>query len=205
MVAATTPRQRKQMPHAIPMLLKLTARDLYLDQGKSASQTAEAMDGLLTTSQVQSLARREGWVKLASRKASEKLAISTTRTQEQVEQTITTQARMSEHASLLSLHKASEAAKNGEALDKDAAQAFRAWAGGARDLVNVARQARGLDVSAQGAAQGGASLNMFFFAGSVAPAKAEPKPVEEGVPIDAQVIEAATVPEPAPVSTEPAK
>jgi hypothetical protein len=90
--------------------------------------------------------------------------------QEQIGRVVEAVAVLSEQAAVSGLTRAQESAT--ATRNKDNAQAFRAYAGGARDLVNIARQARGLD-SQQGQGVAGATFNLTQLV-----VKGEPKPVE---------------------------
>lgn len=150
-----SPRKGFAYPGKLPLAVWQTVRTMYLVQGCAPSEIALALQ--LPAKRVSDLVSREGWSKQRRGNVSQLTVKSDAHAQEQLAKTIEAHAILAEHGATVGLSRAVEAA--GAPIHKDNAQAFRAYAGGARDLVNIARQARGLD-SQGSAGVAGATFNL---------------------------------------------
>jgi hypothetical protein len=165
MVADVARPKAKVVPRnasaAWPLERELCVQTLYLTDGLTPAQIAKVL--CKTPQAVSSLIWRRGWTNDRRKKGSNADKLARVRTQEHVERVITATAAVAESASVAGLQRALQTAQRG---GEDAAKDFRSWAGGARDLVNIMRQARGLvDPGRENCAQvGGANLNLFFLA-----------------------------------------
>lgn len=154
MVAQAANAKKPAPKLTIPLLTKLKVRNLYLSQGLGPQAIAKITG--LTEKQAGNIIVREGLAKLRASAKSAIEARSDARTQEQVSEVIEAIARESEEIALSGIARAREAT---ESRSEFAAKDFQSWTGGVRNLVNIARQARGLD-SERSAGQG-ATLNVF--------------------------------------------
>lgn len=131
-------------------------RTQYVVEGKSPGEIADGME--IARRRVYSLVCREGWTKERRAKFAQTAQATDARAREHVERVVAAQGTIAEQASILGLRRAVEMAQRPP--DKESANAFRAFAGGSRDLVQVARQARGLDSQMQ--LGNGANVSLFF-------------------------------------------
>jgi hypothetical protein len=177
MVAASNPaapaakRQRKprNSSAAWPLVRELAVQTLYLTDGMTPQKIAAALSTPaepLTGSAVRGLIFRRGWTPQKRDAAQQAETLALARGKEHVERVVQATAAVAEAASVAGLQRALSATAD---TGKDAARDFRSWAGGARDLVNVARQARGLvDPGKVTASDGDArTINLAFFVGNV--------------------------------------
>ena len=167
MVAAAEKPKRK-MPKSpgrgravsIPIPVRMRIRSLYVVQGLEPSQIAKQLpDGTdLTPTQISALCLRQGWTgeKKRVKEKIEQDALS--RTQEEVEAVVSATAMLAEEGSLAGLRRAIECTENN---GEKSAKKFAAWAAGSRQLVAIARQARGLDAK-DSAGDAANTINVMF-------------------------------------------
>ncbi|HEX2898835.1 MAG TPA: hypothetical protein VHS96_03850, partial [Bacteroidia bacterium] len=147
---------------ATPLPVRMRVRSLYLVQGLEPSQispkiTKEFKGVKLEPAQISALCARNGWTKEKRLLKAKLEKDSLTRTQEQVEEVVASTAMLAEEGSLAGIQRALECTtKKGKFASKD----FAAWAAGSRQLVAIARQARGLD--AKDAGESGSTVNVMF-------------------------------------------
>jgi len=152
--------RRKKGPgpnYTIPLPVRLRAKNLYVVQGLTPAVIAKQVK--LSPEQVQRLVSREKWAPEKRRAAekSEELALAHTR--EQLNEVIAAVGDLSEDASIAGLQRAVECTTK---KSKFAAKDYASWANGARALVSIARQARGLEDKSFGPSNGAANtINLF--------------------------------------------
>lgn len=137
----------------IPLPTRLKVRNLYLVQGISHKEIAAKVG--LTRTQVETLVKRERWCEVKASTKDNLVRAHDARMSSQVAEIVEAVASESDEISLAGLQRAREAT---ESQSEYAAKDFASWTSGVRNLVNVARQARGLD--AERSAQG-STLNVF--------------------------------------------
>lgn len=146
---AAEPRSKPQ----IPLQTRLKVRNLYLYQGLGHKEIAAKVG--LTTRQCQTLVQRHKLTDLKRSINGKAVQAHNARVDADVAEIVDAVASESEEIALAGLQRAREATTS---ASEYAAKDFQSWTGGVRNLVNVARQARGLDTerSAQGT-----TLNVF--------------------------------------------
>lgn len=171
-VAKPKPRRAGKRPPAWnqwPLEHELAVKRMYLVQGYSPTDIASALKLPGRNPQsISNLIHRRGWQTQRRDEAdglrkSAEIASSAGASAE-VQRVVDATAALAESASIAGLQRAMEATQSGH---ENAARDFRAWAGGARDLVNVARQARGLDARSESADTRGMTLNLFAVQGDI--------------------------------------
>lgn len=147
----------------IPLPMKLQARSLYLIHGKQPKEIAEIIG--LTAKQLAKLAFREGWTQQRKRIARAKEENLIAREGEAIAEV---QEKAAVEAETMIFRTYSRVDESLRRDDINAARDFRAYTGGLRDLVTIARTCRGLDAQpGKLAPSGGPSINMFFFGGQL--------------------------------------
>lgn len=139
------------------IIQELAVRNMYLVQGLSPNEIAKALGK--NTNTVYSLVHRRAWNQERRQlldKAKEKSSVLK---EEHISRVVEAQASLAEEASLGALRKAVAIATN-PVEGKDDARNYRAWSGGARDLVNVMRIVRRMDAAANAAPT---NLSISFF------------------------------------------
>jgi hypothetical protein len=143
---------------------------MYLTDGLTPTQIAAALstpERPLDSNKVRGLIFRRAWFQTKANAGQRAQTLARARATEHVERVVQATAAVAEAASVAGLKRALDATAD---TGKDAARDFRSWAGGARDLVNVARQARGL-VDAGKVQAGGdgdaRTINLAFFVGNI--------------------------------------
>ena len=134
---------------------ELAVRTMLLVDHVPPKRIAEVVNRPIKS--VRNLIERRGWAKDRAIVRSKAEALLQAKANEHALKIVDAVGTLAEEASLGALMRAKEATQR---TDKDAARDFRSWAGGARDLVMVSRQARGLDAGPN--AQGNAvQVNLF--------------------------------------------
>lgn len=181
MVARPEKPKKRQIPHPNwPLADELAVQTMYLVQGIAPAAIARSLSR--SPQSISSLIFRRGWTAKVREKTQKAEELARTRTREHVERVVIAQSALAEAASVGALTRAAECAQD---RSDSAAKDFRSWAGGARDLVNVMRQARGLvdpgksNLSGDADTQGRA-ISLSFFIGSIG--SNVPSNVSGGVP-----------------------
>lgn len=147
-ISSSKPRKRgsrKVSTAAWPLVRELAAQTLYLTDGLSPAQIAKSLAtpaDPITPQAVRSLIHRRGWSPQRRNTEAQAAILANARTREHVDRVVQATAAVAEAASVSGLQRALQSAQAG---GEDSARDFRAWAGGARDLVNIVRLSRGLD------------------------------------------------------------
>lgn len=167
--------------YSFPVPVRLRIRSLYLVQGLEPSQIAPKIDKEFTKDfpdlkmpdpgQISSLCIREGWSKQKKRIKEQIIEDAVARTKAEVESVVESTAMLAEEGSVRGIQRALDCVKS---KSMTAAKDFASWAAGSRQLVAIARQARGLDDSVKG--EGGNTTNLIFVGQLSKPASAEGKP-----------------------------
>ena len=163
--APAKPKRRNASP-TWPLVQELAVQTMYLTDGMSPKDIASALQR--DCRQVSTLIFRRGWSKNRNAKLAKHTSSLRASEANHIERVVKAQAAVAEAGSIAGLKRALEATESGSEF---AARDFRSWAGGARDLVTVARQARGLDTTAQLPGGGSVSLNLFYLRGDSALSK----------------------------------
>lgn len=151
---APTPKPNEPRERAsVPLLAKLKVKNLKVVQCLSDKEIARQTG--LTLGQVRGIVDRNRWTNDKREKTRKIMDGHAARMEAQVAEIVEAVASESEEIALAGLQRAREATTS---ASEYAAKDFQSWTGGVRNLVNVARQARGLDTerSAQGT-----TLNVF--------------------------------------------
>jgi hypothetical protein len=153
---------------------ELAVQTLYLVDGFTPKQISQSL-----TRDYQAVRRliwSRGWTAQRRNKSELARASTNAHSHAHIERVVKAQAVLAESASVAGLKRAMESAQSGS---ETSARDFRAWAGGARDLVNVARLSRGLDAAQQQQNNTSLTLAMFLVKG-----ERELKNVAESTPVD---------------------
>lgn len=156
----------------IPLLSKLKAKNLYLQANATHAEISKAC-GISLSSTAQ-LISREGWPALRRRMALKVEQAATARTEQVMTEATQAIADSAEEVALSGLNRARTAVAS---TGKFAARDFQSWTGGARNLVQIARQCRGLDGNGTSGAEQ-PQINLNVFVSKFGPAAAEARPVE---------------------------
>jgi hypothetical protein len=166
-------RGRSNASAAWPLEQRLAVKALYQVHQRTPAQIAMVLKR--TPNQVSGLIHRLGWSKARSKKVEELTVKTDARAREQLGAVVEAVAALSEQGAVQGLQRAVDSSK---AKGKFAARDYRSWAGGARDLVNVARQARGMDTEKGNAHSVNFTVNQYVVRCESAP-KPESKQVVE--------------------------
>jgi hypothetical protein len=177
------------------LMRELAAETMYLVDGLPPRAIAAALstpERIISRSAVTSLISRKGWTQKRRQQSQKSANIAHKRAQEHVEMVVQAQGSLAAAASVQGLKRAMEAA---ESSGEDSARDFRSWAGGARDLVNIMRQARGLvdPGKAQSSGDDARTVNLSFFVGALTSADRA-----QGMKCVGPVLECEAVSAPAP-------
>ena len=142
-----------------PLRLRQQAQVLYLVQGLAPREMAPIVNRSI--GQIQALVSAEGWFTERRRMTAEVTEAVSLRARERVQEVIEAVGALSEQASIATLQRTNEATLRAPSLD--AAQTVRTYAAASRDLVGVARQARGLGDDAPSAIGAAAQFNISLF------------------------------------------
>jgi hypothetical protein len=170
MVAEATPptiKPKRKMPISpgrgravsIPIPIRMRIRSLYVVQGLEPAQISKQLpDGVtLSPTQISMLCWRQGW-SAKKREVKERIEKdSLSRTRDELETVIESTAILAEEGSVAGLRRAIECTS---VNDEKSAKSFASWAAGSRQLVAIARQARGLD--AKDTSETSNTLNVMF-------------------------------------------
>ncbi len=167
-MVAVADKPKRKMPKSpgrgravsIPIPIRMRIRSLYVVQGLEPAQIAKQLpEGVsLSPTQISMLCWRQGW---AAKKREVKERIekdSLSRTRDELETVIEATAMLAEEGSVAGLRRAIECTANN---DEKSAKSFASWAAGSRQLVAIARQARGLDAKDSGG-EGANTINVMF-------------------------------------------
>lgn len=148
---------------------ELAVQSLYVVQGLSPKQIGDATGK--QAKRISNLIMRRGWTSDRRQRSKKAEDLQRSQAKQHVERVVLAQSALAEAASIGALSRAADCTQN---KNKDAAKDFRSWAGGARDLVNVMRQARGLVDPGKGSLSGdaeseGRAISLSFFIGNITP------------------------------------
>lgn len=138
----------------LPLLVRLKARNLYLVQGLSHAEIAQACG--ITTQASYKLASREGWASLKKGQKQNLLAKQDARMEETHGEVLDAIADVSAQHAVQGLDRVGKAL---ESKGKFAARDFQSWTGGVKNLVSIMREIKAPQNDAPGS---GATLNMFI-------------------------------------------
>lgn len=176
--------KRQIVSAAWPIKDRLTVKAMYEVHERTPAQIAAFLKR--PASQVSDLIWRQGWSQKKAERTRELTVKTDARAREQLGKVVEAVATLAEQGSVNGLQRAVDAStKKG----KFAARDYRSWAGGARDLVNVARQARGLD-SQQG---GTGAVTTFNLTQLVVRGEPVPRLAEQVIEVKAEPVPVAQV------------
>ena len=140
-----------------PLADELAVQTLYLVDGFSPKQISQSLTR--PYNRVRALIARRGWAVQRRAKADQSSLAIDAHSRAHIQRVVQAQAVLAESASVASLTRTKEALAL--PINRDNANAVRAYAGSSRDLVNIARLSRGLDAAQQ--QQGGTNLTLAMF------------------------------------------
>ncbi len=179
------PKRRNASP-VWSLVQELAVQTMYLTDGMSPKHIASALQ--VSPQRVSNLVFQRGWSKERAKKAGKLEAKARAGEAEHIQRVVKAQAAVAEAGSIAGLKRALQAT---ESDSEFAARDFRSWAGGARDLVNVARLSRGLDQQS-GSIGSSTTLNLTQLVIRGEPLPAPVKLCEQVTEVEAQVIPVAT-------------
>lgn len=149
-----------------PILAKLKARNLYLQEGLGAKAISEATG--IPDYAIHRMSHREGWVAIRRANRARLLQKQDARTNAIGDQVIEAIAAASEEHAIRALQKTGEAL---ERTDRDAAKDAQAYSSTVKNLAGVAKAMR--DPGAAAVGEGSNTFNLFFVGRSeaIGPAK----------------------------------
>lgn len=161
-------------------------RRMYVIEGKPLKTISATLGARIGRSyqDLANLCTKHGWSQerrtLLAQQDESAIAEIKARQAAEVERVVEATAQLAEEASTKGLRQAIASADAGQARD------FRMWAGGARDLVTVARASRGLDQRTLEGSSNGQTIALSVFCVS-----ALPKPASEPINVTASAPRAA--------------
>ncbi len=173
----------------IPLTVRQRVRSLYVVQGLQPAQIAK--ETKLPVNTITQLVIREGWTNERRILSKEVKIRADAEIKGEIDEMVRAVGALSEQGAVAGLQRAVNCTSETHTL---ASRDFSNWAAGAKSLVTLARQARGLDAKETASAgPAGVNVNLFFMdAPTGAPAKAErkvsPEPAQAAVDVVANAV-----------------